>query len=87
MICFVEFAMIERGEFIMLWTDLLPNLKELSRVDKLRVMEFLVVELAKDEGTLLKPNATYPIWSPYDSYQAAQQMLELLNADKQVRHA
>lgn len=66
----------------MSWTELLIHLKHLDRADKLRVIQFLLTELATEEGVLLKPGMNYPVWSPYNSYEAAQQMLELLQADK-----
>ncbi len=66
----------------MLDSHLFTELTQLDRADKLRVMQFLVVELAKEEGLLLKPNAQYPIWSPYNSYEAAATLLNLLKNDK-----
>jgi len=70
----------------MTWTNLLLDLKQLDRADKLRVIQFLFIELATEEGALLKSEMTYPVWSPYNSYQAAQQLLELLEADQQKHH-
>lgn len=66
----------------MIDSHLFSELSQLDRGDKLRIMQFLVTELAKDEGILLKPNAQYPIWSPFNSYQAAGTLLNLLNNDK-----
>lgn len=60
-------------------TRLFTELSQLDRADKLRIMQFLVIELAKEEGVYLKPNAQYPIWSPYNSYEAADTLLNLLN--------
>ena len=65
----------------MLDTHLFIELSHLDRADKLRVMQFLVIELAKAEGSLLDQNVKYPIWSPYNSYQAADTLLNLLNND------
>ena len=31
-------------------TELYPSVKELTRADKLRLMQFLVIDLAQDEG-------------------------------------
>jgi hypothetical protein len=66
----------------MIANNILSELQHLDRADKLRVMQFLLVELAKDEGAVLKPNAEYPIWSPFNSYQAASVLMDLLNKDK-----
>jgi hypothetical protein len=59
-------------------TELLPTLRELSRADKLRVMHFLVEELARAEDALLTPGASYPVWSPYDAHEAAKTLLGVL---------
>lgn len=66
----------------MLDARLFTELGQLNRADKLRIMQFLVIELAKEEGALLNPNAKYPIWSPYNSYEAANTLMNLLNNDK-----
>lgn len=66
----------------MLDTHLFIELGQLNRADKLRIMQFLVIELAKEEGSLLKSDAQYPVWSPYNSYEAAGSLLKLLNDDK-----
>jgi hypothetical protein len=69
--------------------ELLPNLKELSRDDKLKVMQYLILELSqevdKTENPLhmLQADATYPIWSPYECYEAADAMNKMLEEFKQ----
>ncbi len=67
--------------------DLLPSLRELDRADKLRAMQFLIIELAREEGALLKPDMAYPIWSPYNAFEAANTLLDVLKADKAAAHA
>ncbi len=63
--------------------ELLPNLRVLSRTDKLRVVQYLISELVRDEeAERLKPGMTYPVWSPYESYEAADTLLKALEADK-----
>jgi len=61
--------------------ELLPVLQDLGRADKLRVMQFLVSELAREEGLLLA-GAEYPVWSPYHAFDAASTPLGVLDADK-----
>ncbi len=63
-------------------TELLPTLQILPRADKWRVVEFLVLELAKEEGTSLKAGAEYPVWSPYDSFEAASALLDALRVEE-----
>ncbi|HIK13013.1 MAG TPA: hypothetical protein IGS52_22605 [Oscillatoriaceae cyanobacterium M33_DOE_052] len=64
-------------------TELIPTLQSLSRVDKLKVMQFLVEELAKEENAGLQPGATYPVWSPYNSHDAAHKLAKLLEEDRE----
>jgi hypothetical protein len=43
-------------------TELFPDMKMLERADKLRLMQFLVVDLAQEEGIpLLSADTEYPI--------------------------
>jgi hypothetical protein len=68
-------------------TELLPKIQALPRADKLRLMQFLVSELAREEGiTLLQPNEDYPIWTPYDAFDAATTLLNALK-EEQVTYA
>ncbi len=66
--------------------DLLPLVKRLTRPDKLRLMQTLLYDLARDEGVslpspeeLLQAEQTYPIWSPTTAYSAADVLLHVLN--------
>lgn len=70
----------------MVSTELVEQLRRLNRVDKLEVIQLLAVELAKEEANLLKPGASYDIWSPYDAVDAANIMLEALNAENSLNH-
>lgn len=64
--------------------ELLPVLRELGRADKLRVMQFLVSEIAREEGLLLA-GAEYPVWSPFNAFDAANTLLSVL-ADDETMH-
>jgi len=64
-------------------TELWPKLKELSRIEKLRVMHFLVLELAGEESSaLLEDGASYPVWSPYEAFDAADTLMKVLKEEK-----
>lgn len=67
-------------------TELFATLKNLSRADKLRIMQFLVLELAKEENISLQSEATYSLWSPYNSHEAAHKLADLLEQDKQTNN-
>lgn len=73
---------------IVLVTDLLPKLRELSRADKLRVMQFLVAELAKEEGvTPLENEPVYRVWFPYDAFEAANILGKMLTEHQEGKEA
>lgn len=62
--------------------ELVPAVQSLPHADKLRLMQVLVFELAREEGVpLFAPNAAYPIWSPYNATDAATVLLNALAAD------
>ncbi|MEO8606631.1 MAG: hypothetical protein ABI690_02015 [Chloroflexota bacterium] len=63
--------------------NLIPTLREFSRADKLRAIQFLAAELEKEETLTLKPGTEYAIWSPYDAYEAAQALQQLLDEHNQ----
>lgn len=67
--------------------ELISTLKGLSRSDKLHIMQILISELAQQEMDLIKPNQAYPVWSPYDAFEAADTMLKVLHAAKVQDHA
>lgn len=56
-------------------TDLVPVVQALPRADKLQLKQFLVTELAREEGISLITAHDYPIWSPYDAFDAAATLL------------
>lgn len=70
----------------MVSTELVEQLRKLNRVDKLMVIQLLAAELANEETNLIKSGASYPIWSPYDAVEAANIMLEALNAEASLNH-
>jgi hypothetical protein len=59
-------------------SELIPEAKSLSRVDKLRLIQLLAEELAGDESTELKANQSYAVWSPESAFHAADVMLHAL---------
>ncbi len=55
---------------------LIPTLRELSRAEKLRAIQFLAAELEKEET----------IWSLHESHTAASQLQQLLDEHKKSKH-
>lgn len=83
-------------------TELFPVVNQLSHQDKLRLIHFLLIAVAKEEGCELQTTETQiqenvlltqlgateaVVWSPHDAPGAAQSLSELLAAEKQKGHA
>ena len=65
-------------------TELLEQLRQLSRAEKFQAMQILITELAKDEEVSALSNDTaYRAWSPYDYGDAAQKLMSLLEEEKE----
>jgi hypothetical protein len=79
-------------------SELLPAVSQLSHQDKLRLIHFLLLAVAKEEGCELEATDSQPqegvllkqlasteavVWSPYEADEAAQTLSELLVAAKQ----
>jgi hypothetical protein len=60
--------------------ELFPKLRALPRAEKLQLLQLLIVELAREEGVpLVEVGTAFPIWSPYQAYDAAAAMLKTLD--------
>lgn len=65
--------------------NILQEAKALSSADRRELIKLLVDTLTTEEPTppsvetLLQPDIAHEIWSPYDSFKAAQQLQAMLN--------
>ena len=66
---------------------LFPTLKNLPRAEKLKVIQFLIAELAREDESILQAGATYSLWSPFNSHEAAHKLGELLASDQATPNA
>lgn len=65
-------------------TELMSQIQELPKIDKLRLMQFLATELVKEEDeNVFVANQEYPIWSPYNCSEAANILMNLLVTKQQ----
>ena len=65
-------------------TDLLPMLRALKHKDKLFLIQFLANELTLEEQIFpMSTSETYYVWSPYDSTDAAQVLLQFIENNTQ----
>ena len=64
--------------------NLLPTVKTLSHIDKIRLMHFLMTDLVQREGiNLIEPDKDYPIWTPLNAVEAADTLLKALADENQ----
>ena len=67
--------------------ELMTQLQELPKIDKLRLMQFLVTELVKEEDVnFFVANQEYPVWSPYNCSEAANVLMNLLTTKQQEQY-
>lgn len=63
--------------------ELLAQLWQLSRAEKVKMMQFLTTELAKEEGLKsLDNDVVYRLWSPYNYGDAPQKLIGLLEQEE-----
>ena len=67
--------------------ELKSQIQELSKIDKLRLMQFLSTELVKEEDiNFFVAGQEYPIWSPYGCSEAANTLMNLLATKQQKQN-
>lgn len=62
--------------------QLFPLVQSLTRDDKLRLIQFLAVDLANQDVDALQQGASYPVWTPLNAVDAAAAMLVELDRAK-----
>jgi hypothetical protein len=66
----------------MSFIEVLPNVRALSRIDKLRLIQILAEDLAQgEESTPFVPGQSYPVWSPDRAFAGAAALLRELEAE------
>jgi hypothetical protein len=63
-------------------SDVLPDIRLLPRVEKIRLIQWLAKELERDESDLIEAGRSYPVWSPESAFSAAASALEALQSEK-----
>jgi fibrillarin-like rRNA methylase len=72
--------------------ELMSQIQDLSKIDKLRLMQFLATELVKTElvkeedTSFFVANQEYPVWSPYHCSEAANVLMNLLATKQQEQN-
>ena len=63
--------------------ELLPALHGLPKCEKLRAIQLLAADVAREDGEILVPSdAAYPVWSPFDAFDGAASLMQLLEDEK-----
>lgn len=67
--------------------QLMSQIQELPKIDKLRLMQFLATELVKEEDVnFFVADREYPVWSPYNCSEAANVLMDLLAAKREGKN-
>ena len=62
--------------------EILPSLHALPRADKLRLIQLLAVDVAREDGiTPADTVTTYPVWSPHEAFDGAATLLRVLEQE------
>ena len=63
-------------------TEVLPTLKALNHKDKIRAIQFLANEVAKEEEVFFEEGNNSDFWSLHNSHEAAAGLRKLLDEQK-----
>jgi hypothetical protein len=61
--------------------ELLDQLRQLSPAEKFQIMQFLMAELAKEEGIVMGNEAAEIMYSVHTSNSAAEQLMQLVETE------
>ena len=62
-------------------TDLMPTIQSLNVADKLRLIQLLAADVAREEGIMLEfSNRDVPLWSQYDAFEGAATLLRFIES-------
>jgi len=65
--------------------ELLPMLHALPPADKLRAIQVMAADVAGEfGGEQIDPSKSYSIWSPYDAFEGAATLLNILDQEETV---
>lgn len=62
--------------------ELLPALQQLPRGEKLRAIQFLAADVAREVADAVIPEGEYPIWSPYEAFDGAAALIRALHEEE-----
>ncbi len=68
----------------MSFLEMLPEIQALSRLDKIRLMQFLSRAIGEGDESLIESGQLYPVWSPDRAFRAAIALLQALDDEKAI---
>ena len=70
----------------MSFAEVVSSLPQLSRVERVRLLQYLVSEFAREEGVgPLVEGAAYPVWTPLGATEAANTLLQAMHQPGEAR--
>ena len=63
----------------MTFAEVVTSLPQLSRKERVQLLQYLVTELAREEGVGMVAGAAYPVWTPLGSTDAANALLQAIH--------
>ncbi|EKQ68005.1 hypothetical protein OsccyDRAFT_3544 [Leptolyngbyaceae cyanobacterium JSC-12] len=64
--------------------ELIPLVNNLSQSDKLSLFKLLVAQIPDAELQVIFSASEYPVWSPYDSTEAANILIQMIQDDQEA---
>lgn len=63
--------------------ELTSAIEKLPRADKLRLIQLLATDLAKEDGIQRQgADSEYPVWTPLNAFDAADTLPDMLRTDQ-----
>jgi hypothetical protein len=63
-------------------SEILEQIRSLPLDEQITLLKRVAEEFFLPEGAYFRPGEVYPIWSPYDSYEAAAALAEFLEEER-----
>ncbi len=63
-------------------TELIPLVNDLNESDKLSLFKLLAAQIPDAELQAIFSATEYPVWSPYDATEAADILMQVIQADR-----
>lgn len=64
--------------------ELIPLVSNLSQLEKLSLFKLLAAQIPDAELQIIFSASEYPIWSPYDSTEAANILMQMIQDDREA---